>query len=302
MIAVPRKMHTHPSRPAYYSCNMLPAVQTIPPRYVLLAPVLVAAVVVTTAAQAPPPQTTTSAMISSASASPSSFEVASIRMVEPHSLEDLKRGIGVGEFNSWPANRFFAHYMPLGVVISMAFNTGHIDGGPDWLGTQLYSIDGKVESERQLSMDEMRPLVQTLLAQRFNLKVHQTSKLVSGYALVVTKGGPKLQPAKEGARPSGMSKSVQAQILPNRLDAWGITIDGLAGILAGPAGAAVIDKTGLTGSYDITLKYAPESDPNSSLPSIFTAIQEQLGLKLEPAKVPVGYLVIDHVDRVPAEN
>lgn len=99
-----------------------------------------------------------------------------------------------------------------------------------------------------------------------------------------------------------MSKSVQAEILPNRLDAWGITIDGLAGILAGPAGAAVIDKTGLTGSYDITLKYAPESDPNSSLPSIFTAIQEQLGLKLEPAKVPVGYLVIDHVDRVPAEN
>jgi hypothetical protein len=159
---------------------MLPAVQTIPRRYVLLAPVLVAAVVVTTAAQAPPPQTTTSAMISSASASPSSFEVASIRMVEPHSLEDLKRGIGVGEFNSWPANRFFAHYMPLGVVISMAFNTGHIDGGPDWLGTQLYSIDGKVESERQLSMDEMRPVVQTLLAQRFNLKVHQTSKLVSG--------------------------------------------------------------------------------------------------------------------------
>jgi uncharacterized protein (TIGR03435 family) len=99
-----------------------------------------------------------------------------------------------------------------------------------------------------------------------------------------------------------MSKSVQAQILPNHLDGWGIAIDGFAGILAGAAGAPGIDKTGLTGSYDITLKYAPQSDPNSSLPSIFTAIQEQLGLKLEPAKVPVDYLIIDHVDRVPTEN
>ena len=71
-----------------------------------------------------------------------------------------------------------------------------------------------------------------------------------------------------------------------------------------PTGQPVIDKTGLTGSYDIKLTYAPLNDPsaNSANPDIFTAIQDQLGLKLIPAKVPVDYLIIDHIDRTPTEN
>jgi uncharacterized protein (TIGR03435 family) len=64
----------------------------------------------------------------------------------------------------------------------------------------------------------------------------------------------------------------------------------------------VVDRTGLTGTYDFTLSYAPANDPNSSLPDFFTALQEQLGLKLQPQKIPVDFLVIDHTDRVPTEN
>ena len=101
-----------------------------------------------------------------------------------------------------------------------------------------------------------------------------------------------------------MPSYFHAQLLPTEMDAWDISIDTFAHILASPANKPVVDKTGLTGSYDITLKYAPPNDPNanSDLPDIFTAIQEQLGLKLLPAKVPVDYLVIDHVDRTPTEN
>jgi uncharacterized protein (TIGR03435 family) len=150
----------------------------------------------------------------------------------------------------------------------------------------------------------MQPLLKNLLAQRFRLKVHRENRTVSGYEVISAKGGPKLQPAKEGARPKDMPSAFHAQLLPNEMDAWGISTETFAHILVSPAGKPVIDKTGLTGSYDIKLSYAPPNDPDaaSALPDIFTAIQEQLGLKLVPAKVPVDYLVIDHADRVPTEN
>jgi uncharacterized protein (TIGR03435 family) len=85
-------------------------------------------------------------------------------------------------------------------------------------------------------------------------------------------------------------------------DGWGISIETLAHIMASPVGSPVADKTGLSGSYDIHLAYRESAEEDTSLPSIFTAVQEQLGLKLVPAKVPVDNLVIDHVDKVPTEN
>jgi len=69
-----------------------------------------------------------------------------------------------------------------------------------------------------------------------------------------------------------------------------------------PAGRPVIDKTGIVGKYDFTLKYATANHPDSNLPDLFTAVQEQFGLKLVPQKVPVETLVIDHVDKIPTEN
>jgi uncharacterized protein (TIGR03435 family) len=166
--------------------------------------------------------------------------------------------------------------------------------GPGWIGSQQYDVTAKSEGERKLSYDELKPLLQDLLAQRFQLKVHTQMKEGSGYALVVAKGGAKLQETKGAADHS--------YILPNSLDVQNRSMAAFAGALSRPAGRPVVDETGLKGKYDIRVKYAEDQDKNLTLPSIFTALQEQLGLQLVPKKVPVEFIIVDHVERTPAEN
>jgi uncharacterized protein (TIGR03435 family) len=221
------------------------------------------------------------------------FEVASVRVGDPH---PAPLPPGASPISPFPTNRFFAHNVNLRLIIAVAFGADerYIEG-PEWLDSSNYSIDAKVEGDQMLAYDQIKPLVQNLLAQRLGLKVHHISKLSAGFELVIAKGGPKLQPAKGDGKPWG-------QILPNRIDSWNYSTGALASILSRPAGQPVVDKTGLTGTYDFKLSYASANDPNSSLPDFFTALQEQLGLKLVPQKVPVEYLVIDHVDKIPTEN
>jgi uncharacterized protein (TIGR03435 family) len=223
----------------------------------------------------------------------SQFEVASVRMGDPH---PAPLPPGASPISPFPTNRFFAHNVNLRLIVAVAFGADqrYVEG-PEWLDSTSYSIDAKVEGDQMLTYDQIKPLVQNLLAQRFGLKVHHESKLSAGFELVIAKGGPKLQPAKGDGKPWG-------QILPNRIDDWSDSTRGLASMLSRPVGQPVVDKTGITGSYDIHLTYAPANDPNSALPSIFTALQEQLGLKLVPQKVPVDFLIIDHVDKIPTEN
>jgi uncharacterized protein (TIGR03435 family) len=226
------------------------------------------------------------------------FEAASIHLVDPHTAADLQRGIGQLSMSPFPTNLFTLHNAPLSFLIQITYavdTQDNISGMPGWMESQEYDISAKVEGDQQLTLEQMRPILQQLLAQRFHLVVHRESKLVSGFALVVAKGGTKLQPSKGDRKP-------WAQILPNRLDCWNMDLAHFVTMLARPAGQPVIDKTGLTGSYDFKLSYAPTNDPDSSLPSFFTAVQDQLGLRLEPQKVPVETLVIDHVDRTPTEN
>jgi uncharacterized protein (TIGR03435 family) len=226
-----------------------------------------------------------------------SFEIASIHRVEPHAVEDLKRGDGLFSTSTYPATRFFMHNTTLDFLVAEAYGIDlqYIQKDQGWMDSQLYDIDAKVDGERPLSQQEIRPLLRNLVQQRFHLAAHIKSNLVPGFFLVADRGAPKLKPGKEGGQP-------HAQMLPDRLDAQNVSASMLAAFLARPAGQPVIDKTGLTGAYDIQLTYAPANDPNSTLPSLFTAVREQLGLKLEPAKVPIDYLVIDHADRIPTEN
>jgi uncharacterized protein (TIGR03435 family) len=226
-----------------------------------------------------------------------SFDVASIRMVDDHAAEQLRHGIGQFSMSTYPTASFFMHNTTLDLLVSVAYKIDmqYIQNDRGWMDSQLYDIDARVNGERPLSQQEIRPLLRNLLEQRFHVAAHQTSRLVSGFLLVAAKGGPKLKAAKERGQ-------IHAQILSNRLDAQSVSTAMLANFLTRPAGQPIADKTGLTGSYDIELSYAPANDPNSALPSLFTAIQDQLGLKLEPAKVPVDYIVIDHADRVPTEN
>jgi uncharacterized protein (TIGR03435 family) len=234
------------------------------------------------------------------SSTPPVFEVASIRMAGSggHSIEDLQKGIGMFSMSPFPTNLFTAKNASLSLLIQIAYSIDaqrQISTQPGWMESQQYDISAKVEGDQQLTAKQMRPLLQHLLEQRFHLQTHRETRLTSGYALVVAKGGAKLQPNKE-------ERKSYLQIFPNGLQAMHSTTNDLTGALTVAIHQPVIDKTGLTGIYDIKLSYAPDNDSNSSLPSIFTALQEQLGLKLEPQKVPVEMLVIDHVDRIPSEN
>jgi uncharacterized protein (TIGR03435 family) len=228
-------------------------------------------------------------------APPTAFEVASVRIVSPHSIEDQLKGIGAFSVCTYPTNRFFVHYVPLRIVISMAFDgtSGHVLG-PDWLDSQLYSIDANVDGDTKLSQEEMKPLLRKLLEERFHLRVHTETKTAPGFALTVTNSGPKLDPGKPRKRSGG-------EWFPDRILMWHVPVSSFAESLSSPAGGPVVDRTGITGTYYFDLRFAPANDPSSNLPSLFTALQ-QLGLKLVSQKVPVDYLVIDHVDRTPTEN
>ena len=182
-------------------------------------------------------------------------------------------------------------------LIQIAYGVGSnwLEGGPGWLKVERYDVVAKAEEGVMLTPDYLRPRLQALLEQRFQLATHRETKLVDGYALVLAKGGPKLKPAAGEPKPGGM--------YPGGMRFDNVSMAGLAGWLSYPVGRPVMDRTGVAGNYDVTVEYARDGSTDSPLPSIFTALQEQLGLKLDPLKqVPVEMLVIDHVERVPTEN
>lgn len=222
-------------------------------------------------------------------AQPSSFEVASVRASPANH--------GYTSISPSGAERFTATNTSLKLLISLAFgvDSNQVDGKFGWLDSAYYDVQAKPPTDHGLTYEELRPFLQNLLATRFHLVAHRETRYVSGYWLVVAKGGPKLTAAKEA--------STGGYILPNGIRNPGASMMTLASTLALPAGKPVIDKTGITGTYDIDLKYAPEGSADSELPSMFSAIQEQLGLKLDPQKhVPITVLVVDDVDKVPTPN
>jgi uncharacterized protein (TIGR03435 family) len=166
-------------------------------------------------------------------------------------------------------------------------------GGPGWFDTEPFDISAKADGPA--SNDELRRMVQTLLAERFQLKFHRETKEQPVYALVVGKGGPKLQAAKSEGRGVGIG-------VRGRLNGNGADMKTLASVLADRLSRSVVDRTGLKGFYDFLLTWTPDEvqadDPG---PSLSTAIQEQLGLKLESTKAPVEMIVIDHAEK-PSNN
>jgi uncharacterized protein (TIGR03435 family) len=138
-------------------------------------------------------------------------------------------------------------------------------------------------------------MVQALLAERFHLTVHQETRTLPAYDLILAKGGSKLQLTKANGKSIGTSRTY--------FNGEGLTMTSIAEELSKITGRVVVDKTSLADRYDLKLVWTTDDAPisDSSAPSLFTAIQEQLGLKLEPAKEPVSVLVIDHVE-LPTPN
>jgi uncharacterized protein (TIGR03435 family) len=204
-------------------------------------------------------------------------------------------------------------------------------GGPSWLDSDRFDITAKAP-ERASTTRMVGPMLQTLLEDRFQLKLHVEARETPVYALTVGKSGPKLTPAKpescvpidlnnpeqwhiNSAAPCGFPKMSMKGALAT-LEIAGTTMEEFAGRTLPPhTDRPVIDKTGLTGRYDIHLEFAREprqvflngvpqpAPPAGEIagPSIFTALQEQLGLKLSPDKAPLNVLVIDSVQK-PTEN
>ena len=208
----------------------------------------------------------------------------------------------------------------MGFVVGLRPN--QIIGTPDWADTDLYAIDGKIEPRVAEELAKFGPsqqelarahMLQAMLADRFKLRAHPDNKEGSVYYLVIAKNGPKLKQATPGETyPKGpglgglswqAGQTVMAPSEPgsSKRVGLGAPLLGLTRILSAWLHCPVIDKTGLTGKYDFQLQWTnnenAETGPETNWPSLFTAIQQQLGLKLEPAKGPVPVMVIDHVEK-----
>jgi len=182
----------------------------------------------------------------------------------------------------------------LDLLVQLAYGVEPLQiSGKEHLPSDRYDISAKPASG-SVTYERAKPMLLALLEERFGLKTHRESREVSGYALVVAKGGSKLKPAGDVPKPF--------ITYPGGLEGGPADIDALAYLLSNLVKQPVVNKTSIAGNYDLRLQFAREDDTKSTLPSLFTAIQEQLGLRLESQKVPVEYLVIDSCNRVPVEN
>jgi bla regulator protein BlaR1 len=215
--------------------------------------------------------------------------------------------------------------LPISVFIESAYNLSagsgsRIIGGPEWLRQDIdqFEIQAKIEGSEYAAMQKMTPaqqrervalMEQSLLADRFSLKVHFETRELPIYALTVAKGGAKLNPAKN-EEPGRLSTLGNQQ--GNKMTAIGVTLEQFvhSPLVTGAAGGRlVVDQTGLQGAFDFTLKWTPDQlaasadakEAGADAPSFFTAIREQLGLLLVPSKAPVEVIVIDHIQQ-PSAN
>lgn len=259
-----------------------------------------------------------------------SFEVASIK---PDRSGDMNISI------MFRPGGFRATGIPVKQLITLAYNVKdfQVSGGPAWINSDKFDIEAKEPASVAEEMPKLPPdqraelsrsMLQSLLADRFKLKLNRQTKELPAYALVVAKNGPKLHEAKPDDSSfhgiKGPDDHGQRQMMsmgPGELIGQALGVSGLAHLLSEQLGRDVLDQTGLKGIYDFTLKWTPEQGGPMTLrgpeganpgadsappaeasgPSIFTAIQEQLGLKLESTKGPTEVLVIDHIER-PSEN
>lgn len=287
---------------------------------------------------------------------PTEFEVASVKPSAPQEMNRSFVRMGGGPGTNDPGQITYTN-VPLRSLLANAYGVkGYQITGPGFLDTERFDVLAKVP--KGTSKDDAKLMLQNLLAERFQLKLHREQKEQSIYALVVGKNGPKLKesapepaptgdaPAPPSPPPGGrmvMGKDGMPQ-LPRggrgmmmmigngrfRMRGNGQAISAVTDMLSNQLGRPVVDQTGLTGKYDIELEFMPEegsmmrgpmggmpmpppgagpgpapgdgAQDSSPAPNLFTAVQEQLGLKLEPKKGPVEQLVIDHIEKTPVEN
>ncbi len=176
-----------------------------------------------------------------------------------------------------------------------------IVGGPKWFDSDLYDVSARLPAGS--TKDQVPAMLQSLLAERFHLVIRHESRQLRVYSLTVAKNGPKLKPADPGEQWN--EGTMRGGIFREGLELHQLTMAGLAEVLANKTGRPVIDATHLEGPFDISLKWTPfdatGAPQSTDGPSIFTALEEQLGLKLVAGQEAVEVLKITHMER-PTEN
>jgi uncharacterized protein (TIGR03435 family) len=208
--------------------------------------------------------------------------------------------------------------VPLKMLIMEAYDvrTFQVSGGPGWMSTERWDIQAKADGvQGQLPIDQTLKMLQALIKERFHLEMHHETKEMTFYALVVGKNGSKLTPHTGEPPQPGERLRVRRGTLTVKQGGMATLVRQLTLQL----GRQVVNKTGLTGTYDFTLEWTsepgqggpesiglppapePQQASDSTGPSIFTALQEQLGLRLDAQKGPVDIIVIDRAEK-PDEN
>jgi uncharacterized protein (TIGR03435 family) len=233
-----------------------------------------------------------SAALGQQAAAASAFEVATVKPAAPGQLGfDIEPG----------PDTLTMRNVTLRIAIQFAYHLHEyqMSGGPKWVDSDDYDIVGKTgDGLRSLGsmerIDRLRAMLRTLLAERFQLSMRRESKDVPAYSLSIAKGGLRLTKVEPGG-----PKQIYGR--PDKLVANGATIAEFVALIETKFQLPVVDRTGLDGVYNFSIQYAPADAPDSPYPSIFTAIQEQCGLKLEKATAPAETFAIERVER-PSEN
>lgn len=244
------------------------------------------------------------------------FDVASIRPTDPNTR---------GWRMNFTVDGFIAQRVTLHQLIQEAYSAyedGRILGGPSWLDTDHFDIlarldPAEVPTFKELTLAQRREMLRALLAERFQLTIHSEQRSFPAFALRIAKSGLKLQKAQEPESPDDV-KGYDSQITRSRrglLEGKDFSMPELAKILQHPAQRIVVDETGLKDRYDFLLQWTPldasgnpietsnatADSPQTSYPNLFPALEQELGLKLEPTKTMLEVFIIDHA-QPPSSN
>jgi uncharacterized protein (TIGR03435 family) len=233
-----------------------------------------------------------------------SYEVATIKRAGP----DERRVVQVQGVRLFTAGTSLVDLM----MFAYGVHQAQVTGGPEWMKTEKFDLLIQPNMPGRPSTAQMRSIARKLLADRFKLVMHHAQKELPVYGIVAAKGGPKLTPT---TAESVATNTATAGYREGEFMAKNATMSEFASLMQRYIGLdrPIVDHTGIGGKYDFKLDWAPDSSPLSGTapgraasdanagPDFFTAIQEQLGLKLQPLKEPTDVLVIDSVER-PSEN
>ena len=227
------------------------------------------------------------------------FEVATIKLTPP----------GQETYSGFHADgrHISCNHQNVFSIMMLAYSVAakQIAGDPEWVRTELYDIDGVADVPGEPNIRQMMGMYQKLLADRFHLTIHREQREMNVYALTVTKSGSKL--AKSLGDPNGLpDETGEGDRTGFNMRFTNVSMQDFSASMQTMQGDGkpVVDETGLTGRFDFVLKWTREqvqsADPNAA-PGLFTALEEQLGLKLEATKAQVDVIVIDHIER-PSAN